>query len=61
MFTAWAGITFNRFLEFLSVGYAKRVVEEEYFSRPVAACTTGSSCACGLHAPVVHIDGMTPD
>ena len=61
MFTAWAGISFNRFLEFLSVGYAKRVVEEENFSRPVAACTTGSSCACGLHAPVVHIDGMTPD
>ncbi|MCI6170470.1 MAG: methylated-DNA--[protein]-cysteine S-methyltransferase [Muribaculaceae bacterium] len=61
MFTAWAGISFNRFLEFLSVGYAKRVVEEENSSRPVAACTTGSSCACGLHAPVVHIDGMTPD
>lgn len=60
MFSAWAGISPKRFLEYLNVEYAKRILNEQHPSLLVAADETGLSSTSMLHDLFVHIEGMTP-
>lgn len=60
MFTAWAGISPTRFLEYLNAGYTHSVAVTNYPSQPVATCKTHMSSTCGPHTPAVHIEIMTP-
>jgi AraC family transcriptional regulator of adaptative response/methylated-DNA-[protein]-cysteine methyltransferase len=60
MFTAWAGISPKRFLEYLNVEYAKKLLNEEHPSLLLAADKTGLSSTSRLHDLFVHIEGMTP-
>lgn len=60
MFTAWAGISPKRFLEYLNVEYAKRILNEEHPSLLLAADRTGLSSTSRLYDLFIHIEGMTP-
>lgn len=42
-------------------GYIKLMAGEKHSFRLAADCNGGPSCTCGLHNPVVHIAGMTPE
>lgn len=60
MFTAWAGISPKRFLEYLNVEYAKRILAQSRLSLLTAANEVGLSSTSRLHDLFVHIEGMTP-
>ena len=60
MFTAWAGISPKRFLEYLNVEYAKRILAQSRLSLRTAANEVWLSSTSRLHDLFVHIEGMTP-
>lgn len=60
MFTAWAGISPKRFLEYLNVEYAKRILATSRLSLLTAANEVGLSSTSRLYDLFVHIEGMTP-
>ncbi len=60
MFTAWAGISPKRFLEYLNVEYAKKILATNRLSLLSAANEVGLSSTSRLHDLFVHIEGMTP-
>lgn len=60
MFTEWAGISPKRFLEYLNVEYAKRILSEEHPSLLMTADKTGLSSTSRLYDLFIHIEGMTP-
>lgn len=60
MFTAWAGISPKRFLEYLNVEYAKRILAQSRLSLLTAANEVGLSSTSRLYDLFVHIEGMTP-
>lgn len=60
MFTAWAGISPKRFLEYLNVEYAKRILAQSRLPLLTAANEVGLSSTSRLHDLFVHIEGMTP-
>ena len=60
MFTAWAGISPKRFLEYLNVEYAKRILAQSRLSLLTAANEVGLSSTSRIHDLFVHIEGMTP-
>ncbi len=59
MFTRWAGVSPKRFLQFMTIGYAKHLLDE---SRSVLDATfeTGLSSPSRLHDLFVNIEAMTP-
>ncbi|MFC1725373.1 bifunctional transcriptional activator/DNA repair enzyme AdaA [candidate division KSB1 bacterium] len=59
LFRRWAGISPKRFIQFLTIGYAKEVLEE---SRSLldAAFESGLSGPGRLHDLFVNIDAVTP-
>jgi AraC family transcriptional regulator of adaptative response/methylated-DNA-[protein]-cysteine methyltransferase len=61
MFTEWAGVSPKKFLQFLTIEYAKKVLETSS-SRTLAEATelTGLSTTSRLHDLFVNIEGMTP-
>ncbi len=61
MFTEWAGVSPKKFLQFLTIEYAKKVLETSS-SRTLAdaAELTGLSTTSRLHDLFVNIEGMTP-
>ena len=60
MFTEWAGISPKKFLQYLSLDYAKGILKEKQATLFDAAFETGLSGTGRLHDLFVNIEGMTP-
>jgi AraC family transcriptional regulator of adaptative response/methylated-DNA-[protein]-cysteine methyltransferase len=60
MFTEWAGISPKKFLQYLSVEYAKSILKEKQATLFDAAFATGLSGTGRLHDLFINIEGMTP-
>lgn len=60
IFTEWVGISPKKYLQFLSVNYAKSVLEQTGKSLFDTALDTGLSGTGRLHDLFVNIEGMTP-
>ncbi|MGH1350536.1 MAG: methylated-DNA--[protein]-cysteine S-methyltransferase [Methyloligellaceae bacterium] len=60
MFTDWAGVSPKKFMQYLSVEYAKKLLKEEQATLLDAAYETGLSGTSRLHDMFVKIEGMTP-
>ncbi|MDR2121755.1 MAG: methylated-DNA--[protein]-cysteine S-methyltransferase [Flavobacteriaceae bacterium] len=58
LFTAWAGVSPKKFLQYISIEYAKKVLKESTLSD--VAFETGLSGTSRLHDLFVNIEGMTP-
>lgn len=60
LFTEWAGTSPKKFLQYISVEYAKKLLKEEQATLFDAAFETGLSSTSRLHDLFVNIEGMTP-
>jgi AraC family transcriptional regulator of adaptative response/methylated-DNA-[protein]-cysteine methyltransferase len=60
MFTAWAGTSPKKFLQYISVNYAKKLLKEQPLSVADAAFETGLSSTSRLHELFVNIEHLTP-
>lgn len=60
MFTEWAGVSPKKFLQYLSVEYAKEVLRNKHATLFDAAFETGLSGTGRLHDLFIKIEGMTP-
>lgn len=60
MFTEWAGTSPKKFLQFISVEHAKKILKEEQATLFDTAFETGLSSTSRLHDLFVNIEGMTP-
>ena len=60
MFTDWAGTSPKKFLQYISVEHAKKVLKEKQATLFDAAYETGFSSTSRLHDLFVSIEGMTP-
>lgn len=60
LFKDWVGISPKKYLQFLSVNYAKGQLEAEKMSLLNVAAETGLSGTGRLHDLFVNIEGMTP-
>ncbi|MEP6595811.1 MAG: methylated-DNA--[protein]-cysteine S-methyltransferase [Ginsengibacter sp.] len=60
LFTDWAGVSPKKFLQYLSVGYAKSILKEKQATLFDAAYETGLSGTGRLHDMFIKIEGMTP-
>src|SRR5688572_24785442 len=60
MFTNWAGTTPKKFLQFISVEYAKKLLKENQATLFDTAWETGLSGTSRLHDLFINIEGMTP-
>ena len=60
LFTEWAGVSPKKFMQFLSINYAKQLLKNEHASLQDAAYETGLSGTSRLHDLFVNIEGMTP-
>jgi len=60
LFTEWAGISPKKFLQYLSIDYAKSILKEKQATLFDAAFETGLSGTGRLHDLFINIEGMTP-
>lgn len=60
LFTEWAGTTPKKFLQYISVEYAKRLLQTPATSLFDATHETGLSGTSRLHDLFINIEGMTP-
>lgn len=60
LFTEWAGTSPKKFLQYISIEYAKKMLQQEQVSLFDAAFETGLSSTSRLHDLFVNIEGMTP-
>lgn len=60
LFTEWAGVSPKKFLQYLSVEYAKSILKENQATLFDTAAETGLSGTGRLHDLFVKIEGMTP-
>jgi AraC family transcriptional regulator of adaptative response/methylated-DNA-[protein]-cysteine methyltransferase len=60
MFREWAGVTPKKFLQYISLEYAKSIIKDPKTSLVDTALETGLSGTSRLHDLFVHIEGMTP-
>lgn len=60
LFTEWAGVSPKKFMQYLSIGYAKQLLKNEHATLLDAAYKTGLSGASRLHDLFINIEGMTP-
>ncbi|MDE3182151.1 MAG: methylated-DNA--[protein]-cysteine S-methyltransferase [Bacteroidota bacterium] len=60
MFTEWAGTSPKKFLQYISVEYAKKLLKEKNVSLFDAAIESGLSGSSRLHDLFINIEGMTP-
>ncbi|MFC7522412.1 methylated-DNA--[protein]-cysteine S-methyltransferase [Parapedobacter sp. GCM10030251] len=60
LFTEWAGTSPKRFLQYISVEHAKRLLKEERATLFDTAYETGLSSTSRLHDLFIKIEGMTP-
>lgn len=60
LFTEWAGVSPKKFLQYISVEHAKRILKNKGATLFDAACETGLSGTGRLHDLFIKIEGMTP-
>src|SRR6476661_2041736 len=60
LFSEWAGVSPKKFLQFLTVEYAKNRLKEKSVTLLDAAFETGLSGTGRLHDLFIGIEGMTP-
>lgn len=60
IFTEWAGVSPKKFLQFLSIDYAKNILNQRETTLSEAAFESGLSGTGRLHDLFVNIEGMTP-
>ena len=60
LFSEWAGTTPKKFLQYISVQYAKSLLKENQATLFDAAFETGLSGTSRLHDLFINIEGMTP-
>jgi AraC family transcriptional regulator of adaptative response/methylated-DNA-[protein]-cysteine methyltransferase len=60
MFTDWAGISPKKFIQYLSLDYAKDILKNNQATLFDAAFETGLSGTGRLHDLFINIEGMTP-
>jgi AraC family transcriptional regulator of adaptative response/methylated-DNA-[protein]-cysteine methyltransferase len=60
LFADWAGISPKKFLQYLSIGYAKNILKQNRATLADAAFETGLSGTGRLHDLFMNIEGMTP-
>ncbi|GAA6243985.1 methylated-DNA--[protein]-cysteine S-methyltransferase [Bacteroides fragilis] len=60
MFSEWAGTTPKRFLQYLNIEYAKKILKETHATLFDTACELGLSGIGRLHDLFINIEGMTP-
>ena len=60
MFTEWAGTSPKKFLQYISVEHAKKILSENNATLFDTAFETGFSSTSRLHDLFVNIEGMTP-
>ena len=60
MFTNWAGTSPKKFLQFISIEHAKKILKEEQATLFDTAHETGLSSTSRLHDLFINIEGMTP-
>jgi AraC family transcriptional regulator of adaptative response/methylated-DNA-[protein]-cysteine methyltransferase len=60
LFTDWAGISPKKFLQYLTVEYAKGILKDKSCSLFDAAFESGLSGTGRLHDLFINIEGMTP-
>lgn len=60
LFTEWAGTSPKRFLQYISVEHAKKILKEEQATLFDTAYETGLSSTSRLHDLFIRIEGMTP-
>ena len=60
MFTDWAGISPKTFLQYTSIEYAKKILDQTHMSLFDTAHETGLSGTGRLYDLFVNIEGMTP-
>lgn len=60
LFTEWAGVSPKKFLQYISLSYAKKLLKDNQSTLSDAAYDTGLSGISRLHDLFVTIEGMTP-
>lgn len=60
LFTDWAGVSPKKFMQYISVEYAKQLLKERQATLVDAALETGLSGTGRLHDLFINIEGMTP-
>jgi AraC family transcriptional regulator, regulatory protein of adaptative response / methylated-DNA-[protein]-cysteine methyltransferase len=60
LFTDWAGVSPKKFLQYISVEYAKSILKDQQTTLFDAAYETGLSGTSRLHDLFIKIEGMTP-
>lgn len=60
LFTEWAGVSPKKFLQYISLDYAKKQLKEQHATIFNTAYETGLSTISRLHDLFVSIEGMTP-
>lgn len=60
MFTEWAGVSPKKYLQYLSIEYAKSILQSRHATMLDTAYETGLSGTSRLHNLFVKIEGMTP-
>jgi len=60
MFTEWAGVSPKKFLQFITVEHAKKMLKESQASLFDTAFETGLSGTGRLHDLFINIEGMSP-
>ena len=60
LFTEWAGVSPKKFIQYISLEYAKSLLQEERSTLLDAAHETGLSSTSRLHDLFVNIERMTP-
>ncbi len=60
VFCEWAGVSPKKFTQFLSLEYAKHILQDRQLSLQAASHQLGLSGSSRLHDLFVNIEGMTP-
>lgn len=60
IFTDWAGVSPKKFLQFISIEHAKKILKEQQATLFDTAFETGLSSTSRLHDLFINIEGMTP-
>ncbi|MBV1870975.1 MAG: methylated-DNA--[protein]-cysteine S-methyltransferase [Gammaproteobacteria bacterium] len=60
IFTEWAGVSPKKFMQYLSIKYAKQLLRKEDSTLLDVAYKTGFSGTSRLHDLFINIEGMTP-
>ena len=60
LFTEWAGVSPKKFLQYISVEHAKKLLKDKEVTLFDAAYETGLSGTGRLHDLFINIEGMTP-